>query len=306
MRETIEPGLTSVIVVTANSGPLSVECVERVLASRVAVELLVLDNASVDGQIEAIESRFGDDSRLRILRNQSNIGFGPACNRAACEAIGDWLLILNPDCLLEPDTIVRLRAVASTRAQAGLFGVCVIDPHGAGEKASRRRDPSLRRALNTISGLSRFEGRWPALAGIEMPKRSIETELEPVDAVSGACLFVRAEVFDAIGGFDEGYFLHCEDLDLCRRIREAGFEVVHVASIELRHEQGSSSRRRPLFVSWHKHRGMWRYFMKFDPAARNPAVRALVWGGIWAHYLLRAPLERWRQTRRQSIVIQDK
>lgn len=305
MRDPNTSGLTSVIVVTANSGPLSVQCVERVLTSTAAVELIVFDNASVDGQTALIDSRFGGDARLRIVRNQRNIGFGAACNRAAATANGDWLLILNPDCLLEPDTIARLRAVASTRPQAGLFGVRVVDPDGAGERASRRRDPNLWRALSTISGLSRFEKRWPALAGIEMPKRTTEMALEPVDAVSGACLFVHTEVFDAIGGFDEEYFLHCEDLDLCRRVRNAGFEVVHVASITLRHEQGSSSQWLPLFVSRHKHRGMWRYFRKFDPAARNPLLRGLICFGIWAHFLILAPLHGWRQNRRQSKFVED-
>lgn len=302
MRAANESGLTSVIVVTANSGALSVECVTRVLQSTAPVELIVVDNASSDGHIEAIESRFADDQRLRILRNPRNRGFGPACNQAGALARGDWLLFLNPDCLLETDTIDHLRTAASGSSQAGLLGVRVVDPHGAGEKASRRRDPTLRRALNALTGLSRLEPRWPGLAGIEMPKPTKETDLELVDAVSGACLFVRGDVFDAVGGFDEEYFLHCEDLDLCRRVRDAGFEVVHVPSIVLRHEQGSSSQRRPLFVSLHKHRGMWRYFRKFDPAARNPVLRGLVWCGIWMHYLILVPINGWRQLRRYSTV----
>ncbi|HET9032415.1 MAG TPA: glycosyltransferase family 2 protein [Dokdonella sp.] len=299
-------GLTSVIVVTANSGALSVECIDRVLKSSATIELIVVDNASSDGHTEAIESRFGRDERLRILRSPQNIGFGPACNQGRAHARGDWLLILNPDCLLETDTIERLRAAALDEPQAGLFGVRVVDPRGNGEKASRRRDPTLRRALNTLSGLSRLERRWPGLAGIEMPQLATGTEHEAVDAVSGACLFVRAEVFDAVGGFDEEYFLHCEDLDLCRRIRDAGFEVVHVPSIALRHEQGSSSQRRPLFVSRHKHRGMWRYFRKFDPAARNPILRGLVWSGIWTHFLIKALGNGWKQWRRNSIAIREK
>ena len=94
----------------------------------------------------------------------------------------------------------------------------------------------------------------------------------------------------ALGGFDEGYFLHCEDLDLCRRARDAGLAVLYVPTLSVRHEQGSSSFRRPLFVSRHKHRGMWRYFRKFDPAARNPVLKGLVCCGIWAHFALLAPL----------------
>jgi N-acetylglucosaminyl-diphospho-decaprenol L-rhamnosyltransferase len=286
----IEPGLTSVIVITANSGPLSGACIEGVLSSSSKVELFLIDNASVDGEVDAIESRHSGDLRIRIIRSPENIGFGPACNQAAVLASGDMLLVLNPDCLIEVDTIERLRTIADANPHTGILGVSVLDRQGREDKASRRRDPTLRRALCSLSGLARFGQRWPGLAGVEIP-RLLQTSLpEAVDAVSGACMFVRREAFDAVGGFDGAYFLHCEDLDLCRRVRDAGFDVLYVPSIALIHEQGSSSHRRPLFVAGHKHRGMWRYFCKFDPAARNPILRALVWCGIWAHFALLVPL----------------
>jgi N-acetylglucosaminyl-diphospho-decaprenol L-rhamnosyltransferase len=287
----IESGLTSVIVVTANSGPLIGDCVVRVLASSARIELILIDNASSDGQIEAIELRHSSDSRLRICRNRKNVGFGPACNQAAELAAGDMMLVLNPDCLLDPDTIERLGAVSVSNPQAGILGVRILDREGREDKASRRREPNLGRALSSLSGLARFGHRWPFLSGIEMPRMLYPSAPESVDAVSGACMFIRREAFDAVGGFDEGYFLHCEDLDLCRRVRDAGFDVLYVPSIALVHEQGSSSHRRPLFVSGHKHRGMWRYFRKFDPAARNPILRALVWCGIWAHFALQVPFK---------------
>ncbi len=295
MHADIEPGLTSVIVVTADSGPIAVQCIDRLLTSTVPIELVVVDNASCDDQIEHIQSRFGADARLRVLRNSANLGFGPACNQAANLAHGDWLLILNPDCLVEPDTIARLREVAASLPQSGILGVRAVSPDGRGDRASRRRDPSLRRALCSLSGLARFERRWPALSGVEMPALAEHVDTEVVDAVSGACLFVRRNAFERIGGFDEGYFLHCEDLDLCRRTRDAGFDVIHVSSITLRHEQGSSSHRRPLFVSRHKHRGMWRYFCNFDRAAKHPILRGLVWCGIWLHFATLAPFNALKQ-----------
>jgi N-acetylglucosaminyl-diphospho-decaprenol L-rhamnosyltransferase len=300
----IEPGLTSVIVITANSGPLSGLCVDRILASSARVELILVDNASSDGQIESIETRHSSDARLRIRRNPENIGFGPACNQACALASGDMLLVLNPDCLLEVDTIERLRTAATRNQRAGILGVRILDRRGCEDKASRRREPTLRRSLCSLSGLARFGRRWPGLAGIEMPRLLQTSVPEAVDAVSGACMFIRREAFDAVGGFDEAYFLHCEDLDLCRRMRDAGFEVLYVPSIALVHEQGSSSHRRPLFVSRHKHRGMWRYFRKFDPAARNPILRALVWCGIWAHFALRVPFALLKHSR--PAVVSDK
>jgi len=296
----IQPGLTSVVVVIADSGKLAVDCVACVLASNAPVEILVVDNASEDGVVAELTQRFGKDSRLRIVQQSANIGFGPACNRGTAIARGDGLLFLNPDCLVDPSTISDLRGICDGLANPGVLGVRVLDRNGHEEKATRRRDPSLSRALSSLSGLARFERRWPALAGINMPVASVLQVSEPVDAVSGACLFLPRPVFDAVGGFDEGYFLHCEDLDLCRRVRDAGFEVVYVPVVSVRHEQGSSSRRRPLFVSRHKHRGMWRYFRRFDPASRNPLLSALVWCGIWTHFLALAPINGWHQFRRRK------
>jgi GT2 family glycosyltransferase len=123
-----------------------------------------------------------------------------------------------------------------------------------------------------------------------------QTPIEPVEAVSGALMFVRRAVFDRIGGFDEGYFLHAEDLDLCRRVRDAGFSVACVNSISVVHGKGGSSRHRPLFVAWHKHRGMWRWFDKYDPAARNPLLRGVAWVGLWLRFALLAPFAAVRQS----------
>jgi GT2 family glycosyltransferase len=123
-----------------------------------------------------------------------------------------------------------------------------------------------------------------------MPAAPASDDLETVEAVSGACMALPRSAFERLGGFDEAYFLHVEDLDLCRRVRDAGLRVAIAAAIRVVHAQGSSSRRRPVFVARHKHRGMWRYFRTFDPAARNPLLRGLVWCGLWTHFALQVPL----------------
>lgn len=294
MSQAFESGLTSVIVVTADSGPLAVRCVDGVLASRSELELVVVDNASQDGQIENIERRFGNDRRLRILRNPHNLGFGAACNLGAGLARGDALLILNPDCLMGADVIGKLREVARQLDDVGMLGVRVLDANGEIEPASRRRDPLLGRALRSLVGKVPGLGGWKGIDMVDVP---VSAEIERVDAISGACMFLPRAVFDRLGGFDESYFLHCEDLDLCRRARDAGHAVYHVSTISVRHEQGSSSFRRPLFVSRHKHHSMWRYFRNFDPAARNGILSGVVWLGIWTHFALLAPIHAWRQWR---------
>lgn len=284
-------GLTSIIVVAADSGPLLCESAARALEATSRVELIVVDNASADGEPERVLAAHAGDTRVRLVRNARNLGFGPACNRGAALARGDAFVFLNPDCLLEPGAIAALRAIASADARIGVLGVEVLAPGGGPARGNRRRDPTLRRAFMTLSGLARFAARQPAFAGVEMPASSPATAVaEPVDAVSGACLFVPRFAFDAVGGFDERYFLHVEDLDLCRRVRDAGYSVAIAPAVKATHAQGSSSAHRPVFVDWHKHRGMWRYFRRFDPAARNPFVRGLAWLGLWAHFAAMLPI----------------
>lgn len=284
-------GLTSIVVVAADSGPLLRECIAAALASSAPVEVVLVDNDSRDGEPQQVAATHRDDARLRTLRNDTNLGFGPGCNRGAALARGDALLFLNPDCIIEPDTIVRLRGVAMELAGESLLGVDVRDATGASARGNRRRDPTLRRVVTSASGLARWQSRWPALAGIEVPPGTAgDADVEPVEAISGACMYTQRALFDRLGGFDEAYFLHFEDLDLCRRARDAGATVAIVHAVRVRHMQGSSSFRRPLFVDWHKHRGMWRWFRRHDPAARNPLLRTLVRVGIGVHFLVTAPI----------------
>jgi GT2 family glycosyltransferase len=151
-----------------------------------------------------------------------------------------------------------------------------------------------------MSGLAHFESRWPSLAGVEMPDEAAAPSVERVDAVSGACIFVPRAAFEQVGGFDEAYFLHVEDLDLCRRIRDAGDAVAIANEVRVVHAQGSSSRHRPVFVAGHKRHGMWRYFTKYDQAARNPLLRALVWTGLWMRFALSATAALWPPSRSRS------
>jgi len=275
----------SVIVVAADSGEGLRECVRRVLACRVPLELVLIDNASADGVPQAIARAREREPRLRVLFNHANLGFGPAVNRAAREAGGDFLLVLNPDCLLEQAALERLLEVMAREPRAGLVGAVMCDGQGRPDPASLRRDPLLARALATLRG----RGDGGVNVEGELPRAVVEAE-----AVSGALMLLPRRLFEQLGGFDEGYFLHCEDLDLCRRVRDAGRRVLLAGDVRVLHGKGGSSRHRPVFVSWHKHRGMWRWFRKFDPAARKPHVAAPVWLGIWAHFLVQVPGQLWR------------
>jgi GT2 family glycosyltransferase len=283
------PAVVSILIVSADSGAGLRECVARALASSAPVEVIVIDNGSGDGVPQALAGEYSNDARVSVEFNGANLGFGPAVNRGSRLANADTLLILNPDCMLEPDTVAKLLDVQREHPRAGVIGAVVCDAEGAPDPASYRRDPLLRRSLMTLSGFAKREEGDPKYAGINVPGPMPGATVE-VENVSGALMLVPRAVFEKLGGFDEHYFLHCEDLDLCRRARDAGFEVLLAGHVRVLHGKGGSSRHRPVFVSRHKHRGMWRWFRKFDPAARNPLTRGSVWCGIWLHFALTAPL----------------
>lgn len=279
--------LTSVIVVLADSGPFTRECVEHALASDVPVEVIVVDNGSADGVPESLDRAYARDERVRVVYNRANLGFGAAVNRGALHARGERLLVLNPDCLVQPDTLARM--IAYMDVHTGIVGAVVCDSEGRPDPASRRRDPLMARALRTKLGRG-------GDGGIDihgpMPQGAEEVEI-----VSGALLLIPRNVFERVGGFDETFFLHCEDMDLCRRVRDGGYRVLLAGDVRVLHGKGGSSRHRPVFVSRHKHRSMYLWFRRHDPAARNPLVRLIVWLGIWAHFLVKIPGQLLRRRR---------
>lgn len=275
----------AVVVVSADSGARLGHCIDALLASPRVSELVLADNNSSDGVPQRVAATHGDDRRLQLLCNDHNLGFGAAVNHAADTLHSDWLAIINPDCVVRPQALQALLDTAQTHPDAGLLGALVCDADGNVEPASRRRDPLLRRSLVSF-GLARGEG-------INM-NGPIAPTTQAVEAISGAFMLLPSALFEQLDGFDEGYFLHCEDLDLCRRVRDAGKQVLLAGGVRVTHHKGSSSRHRPVFVAWHKHRGMWRWFRKFDPAARKPWLAASVGFGIGAHLVATLPRLLWR------------
>lgn len=284
----------AVIIVTADSGASLHDCVARALAEPDVKELWIVDNASLDGVPQQVAAAQAGDGRVHLLAQSRNLGFGAAVNRGAARSRSGYLLILNPDCLLAAGSVRRLLASLQAEPATGVMGAVICDPQGRPDPASRRHDPLLARALATLAG--RRGGAGVEVAG-DWPAQRMRC-----DAVSGALMLLPREAWQAVGGFDEGYFLHCEDLDLCRRLRECGYGVQLDGAVRVEHGKGGSSRHRPVFVSWHKHRGMWRWFRRFDPAARRPWLALLVGGGLWLHFMAGLPsrwISGWRHRRRQ-------
>ncbi|HTA65239.1 MAG TPA: glycosyltransferase family 2 protein [Xanthomonadaceae bacterium] len=265
------------VVVTHRSATTIVDCLERLLATPEASEIVVVDNGSDDDTVARVMPFVDAEPRITLRADPENPGFASACNNGATGCAQPWLAFVNPDCLVEPDTFSRLLAHAHDIPGIGAIGCVQVDSDGAEDAAVRRREPSLRKLL-----LARG-----ARAALHVA--SDGTPLQRVDALSGAMLLMPANVFAQIGGFDPGYRLHAEDLDLCRRVRDAGFVIAVANDVRVTHLRGVSSRSRPLWVEWQKHRGLWRYFGKFEAKRTSIPMRALLWCALWLHYLMAAP-----------------
>lgn len=272
----------AVVVVAYDSEETLDECLSRLRAAQDVEEIRVVDNASRDASIDLVQRHALADPRLRFIANPDNPGFAVACNQGAAASTAPWLAFVNPDCFIETDTLARLRDAAATLGDA-LVGGVLRGEDGALDAAARRRDPDFAAMLRSRGARELSIQRDPA------------RPLQQVDAISGALMLLPRALFARIGGFDEGYRLHAEDLDLCRRARQSGGVVAIANEVEVLHVRGVSSRARPLFVEWHKHRGLWRYFRRFEAARRGRLTRAAVFSMIWGRFplaALRAALRR--------------
>jgi GT2 family glycosyltransferase len=267
----------AVIIVSYQSASTLDQCLTRLRAADEVAEIRVVDNNSDDGTLDIVQRHATADPRLHFIANPDNPGFAAANNQGVADSRAPWLAFINPDLMVQAGTLAQLRQRGEALGDC-VLGVEQVDEQGQPDAAVRRRDPDF-------GAMLRHPGQGAKLAIPADPTQVLQT----VPALSGALLLMPRALFDRIGGWDAGYRLHAEDLDLCRRAREAGAVVAIANDLQVVHVRGVSSRSRPFFVEWHKHRGLWRYFRRFEAPRRNLLVQAAVWGAIWAHAAAQVP-----------------
>jgi len=273
-----------VIIINYNGGDLLSACIASIFPQGVQ-SIIVVDNASSDDSLLFLEQNYQNERRLRIIRNARNYGFAKACNIGVQASLQPFILFLNPDCVLEPGALHRMVEVLEANPVAGMVGGLLIDPDGAEQGGGRRAVPTPWRSLVRASGLYRFANRWPRLFyDFHLHKQPLPDAPVEVEAISGALMLVRREAMKDVGPWDEGYFLHCEDLDWCMRFWQKGWKILFVPDAPVVHQKGSCSQSRPIFVEWHKHKGMMRFYRKFFRHRYPGALMWLVALGIWLRF----------------------
>ncbi len=265
----------SITIVNWRTARETIACVRSVESHppRCSYEILVLENGSGDDSFVRLREAFAGRPNVHLVHSARNLGFGAGQNLLAQRARGRLLLMLNPDCRACPGAIDALVRFMRQTPRAGAAGPLTVSPEGQ-RLPSCRRFPTLKAAAlrNPLLGFLR---RLRPVRDYLMADYNADQPV-PVDWVSGACLIVRKEVFDALGGFDERFFMYCEDMDLCLRMKQAGWLTYYVPQARFVHAVGRSSDHAPLRMIFHHHRSMYLFYRKHMARGEGPIVRALV------------------------------
>lgn len=278
----------SILIVSFNTRERLRACLKSLQAQVGAytAETLVIDNASRDDSADMVSSAF---PAVRLIRSELNLGFANANNRALEEAHGRYIVLLNPDAVLPPGTLTLALQHMENDPSAGMGGGRLVDENGH-LQPSARRFPSVLNDLLVISGLahrfphSRFFGRFDRTWADPL-------QAAPVDWVPGAFAILRRDLLDRIGFFDPRFFLYYEEVDLCRRIHQAGYRILYWPDLCITHIGGESSKTvtQLEFSKSGSQLTLWRM--------RSQLLYYRKWHGVTGAFLARTAEQAWHRLR---------
>jgi len=254
----------SVIIVSYNTSDLTVACLKSVFASqRVSFEVFVVDNASKDGSVEAIQQNF---PAVTVIANEKNRGFGAANNQALRVCSGRYVIFLNPDTTVEPESFFLMATYMDAHTEIGLAGPKVFNPDGTRQDSVSYRYPGHRYGAVDL-------GILPG----------------NIACVLGACQIASASLLREIGGFDEDFFLYGEDQDISLRIRKRGLEIGFIDDAVIMHHGGQSERdTMPAEVVRKKFRGELLFYRKhYRPETIQRICSRLRARALWRIFIIR-------------------
>jgi GT2 family glycosyltransferase len=293
----------SICMVSLNCWNVIEPCLRSLRASTggVTYEVIVVDNASTDRTPELLAQHFPE---VQVVRNQRNVGFTIATNQGIRASRGRYILWLNTDTVLQPDSLARLVAFLDDHPAAGVVGPKVLNGDGSFQPQCRRGLPTPLVALLYMGGAERLlPGRTPATQYL-LSHLPVD-QSNQVTSVSGCCLLARRAVWDQIGPLDESIFGFGEDIDWCVRAHDAGWEVWYYPGSVITHLKGQGGvHSKPYHKAWGIHQAMWVFYRKHLHRRygwpMTAAVAAGVLGslaatvsGLWVRRRIRA-LVSWR------------
>lgn len=278
---------THIIIVNYNAGAWLQRSVQSALdCSHGAVT--VVDNSSTDTSVKNTQNAIQDD-RLDWQLNSRNLGFAAANNQVLRSFKGDYAVLMNPDCQINQDTLTHILVAMESDPEIGMASGRILNEDGSLQISCRRRFPTPWSAFVRLLALNALFPNNPKFANFDYGDNVSSTAtVEYVEAISGAFMVVKRDAIEQIGLLDEQYFMHCEDLDWCKRFELGSWKVAFVPAAELVHAKGISSKSRPIRVLFTLHKGMNRFFDKFYKHNYSWPLRAFVKLGIATSFVVRA------------------
>ena len=269
----------SVLIVSYNVKQYIIHSIDSIKKSNYSgeIEIIVVDNNSYDGTIPAIKLKFTD---VICIQNDKNIGFGKAVNQAAKIAQGEYFLILNPDTIIEENTISILLEHLEKNPNAGMVGPKIVNSDGTLQKGCKRSFPTIAVALPKLFGLDKIfpNSNWTGRYNLNYldPEKT-----HKIDAISGSCMLLSSDLFKKIGGFDERFFMYGEDLDLCYKVNQQGLEIYYLPTTQIMHYQGESVKSAPYDSLNAFYNAMILYSDKHFSKGRNFLFKGAIRSGIF-------------------------
>lgn len=271
-----------IVVVSYNCQPELADCLQSLLNSKdrdAGLRVIVVDNASSDGTREYLAALAAVEERLSVRLNDENVGFSRATNQAIQMGRNPFVLVLNPDTVVDPSTLAPLCRILQEDPAIGLLGCRLVQADG-------QLDPACKRNLPTLTSSARrlfMPDRWFGTDAYRSPELD-EYASGRVGAVNGAFMLTTRQTLDLVGQFDESYWMYGEDLDLCRRMQAHGLVVWYVGHVTAVHLKAASSGRvRGWRTNFHFHASMLRYYMT-GRQRRRYVLAPLVLCGITIHW----------------------
>ena len=249
----------SIVIICWNDLKVIGDCLASIFneTSQISFEVIISDNGSDDGSIEYIRQHFG---QLRIVHNGENLGFAKGNNAGIRVARGEYVLILNPDTIIHDRALEKLIAFADRRPEAGAFGCRVLNPDGSFQDPARPTPTVLGCAVAAL--YMRWLGRLSTIFASDLYPGWEGRSERDIGYQSGCCILFRRQILQDLGGFDERFFYHFEETDLCRRIWKSGASVLFYPGAEITHLGGQSVARFPIRFALETYRSRYRFFYK--------------------------------------------
>jgi N-acetylglucosaminyl-diphospho-decaprenol L-rhamnosyltransferase len=228
------------VVVSYHTGPSLNDCLEALLASKDCAQIVLVNNGNPDHVAQALRDMAEQHAKLSLIEGHGNIGFGKGCNLGAAQAQCEVLVFVNPDCIVDKGCLAAFSEALTAHPRA-LFGGALRNPDGSEQRGCRRGELTLWSAFVSFAGLGRAglgAGIW---RDFNRDREPVPQDVEAIPVVSGALMALARDQFEALGGFDPAYFLHVEDVDLCKRAAKAGMTVLYVPKATALHIGATSA-----------------------------------------------------------------